>query len=74
MSELQVETVTQDGAEWVRVPEGHLVCLVARDAADGVWRECCAVRIVAAEDGTVAAFEATNDLDWLTSPEADRAA
>lgn len=71
MAEVRVAT-DKDGTEWIQAPSGWLLCPVspevAREFAD--WRECKAVRI-RVEAGTVGALEVTNDLDWLTSPEAE---
>ena len=73
MTHVDVKTVQgPHGAWYVQVPEGFVLCLVEKEKADGEWRECAAVRIVADEAGTVAAFEACDDLDWLTSPEAEK--
>jgi hypothetical protein len=72
---MDVETVQGPGGEWyVRVPDDHLLCLVSKGTAEAhaEWRECAAVRIVTNEDGTVGALEVAPDLDWLTSPEAER--
>lgn len=56
--------------EAVVIPDGYLVCIIPAAKADGEWHECSAARIVAGEDGTIASLEVSDDLDWLTSPEA----
>jgi hypothetical protein len=72
---MDVKTVQGPGGEWyVRVPDDHVLCLVSKETAEAHadWRECAAVRIVTSEDGTVASLEVAPDLEWLTSPEAER--
>lgn len=63
----------EDGVEreLLRIPDDQIICLVPRSLASGEWRECKAVRVVADEDGTVAALEVSNDEEWLTDPEAN---
>lgn len=73
MNHLDVQTVeSPTGEKYVQVPDGYVLCLVSKETAEqhADWRECVAVRIVTDEDGTVGALQVTNDMEWLTSPEA----
>jgi hypothetical protein len=73
---MDVKTVQGPGGEqYVHVPDGMFLCLIpiAVAGAHSGWRECAAVRIASNEDGTAGPIEITDDMDWLTSPEASGA-
>lgn len=72
-------TTHPDTGEQVKcllIPEGHVVCVMPREQVEqfAQWAECCAVRVAVDEDGTGARLQVTNDLEWVTGPEADHAA
>lgn len=65
--------IAADGteAEFVRVPEGHVLVLVSEETARefAEWTECQAVRLLRPDEEPVAFFQTTDDLDALTAPE-----
>lgn len=73
MTDIETRPVTlTDGtqADGLQIPDDVVLCLIPKHLATGEWTECCAIRIIADSTGTIGVFQVTNDLEWVTGPEA----